>query len=104
MYPTTKHQKSIPEKLFLHIYKQTNTHLNTSIGQLIASAFLFGVWYCEYSTTPKVENKLTRILQKGVYYFTENAVNFHTTVGSSIWPIRYPRNSAYRKKVSEIPQ
>ena len=65
MYPTKKHQKYIPEKLALHIYRQTNTDLNTAIGQLIAGAFFFGIRSCEYSTTPKGENKRTRILQKG---------------------------------------
>ena len=51
--PPTKHQKSIPEKLVLNIYKRKNTHLNTVIGQLIAGAFFFGMRSCEYSTTPK---------------------------------------------------
>ena len=65
MYPTKKHQKSIPENLALHIYRQTNTDPNTAIGQLNAGAFFFGIRSCEYSTTPKGENKRTRILQKG---------------------------------------
>ena len=64
LYPLTKHQKAIPEKLVLHIYKQTDTHMNTVIGQLIAGAFFFGMPSCEYSTTPKGEHKHTRILQK----------------------------------------
>ena len=34
-----KHQKSIPAKIVLHIYNQTNTHLNTAISQLIAGVF-----------------------------------------------------------------
>ena len=65
LYPTTKHQKSIPENLALHIYRQTNTDPNTAIGQLIAGTFFFGVRSCKYSTTPKGEYKRTRILQKG---------------------------------------
>ena len=65
LYPTTKHQKYTPENLLLHIYKRTNTHLNTAIGQLIVGAFLFGMRSCNYSTTPKGEDKNTRILQKG---------------------------------------
>ena len=60
-----KHQKAIPEKLVLQIYKRENTHLNTAIVQLITGAFFFGMRYCKYSTTPKVEDKRTRILQKG---------------------------------------
>ena len=63
--PTTKHQNAIPAKLFLHIYKRTDTHLNTSIGELIAGAFFFAVRSCKYSSTPKGEDKLTLILQKG---------------------------------------
>ena len=63
--PSTKHQKYIPSKLVLYIYKHTNTHLNTDIGQLIAGAFFFGMKSCEYSNTPKGENKCTRILQNG---------------------------------------
>ena len=65
----TKHQKAIPENLVLHIYKWTDTHLNTAIGQLIAGAFYFGMWSCEYSTNPKGEDKRTRILQKGDIHF-----------------------------------
>ena len=64
MYPTTKHQKYIPENLALHVYRQTKTDLNTAIGQLIAGAFFFGMRPCEYSTTPKGEDKRTGILQK----------------------------------------
>ena len=63
--PTTKYQKAIPAKLVVHIYKMTETHLNTDIGQLIAGAFIFGMRSCEYSNTPKGEDKRTRILQKG---------------------------------------
>ena len=39
--PTTKHQKATPSKLVPHIYKRTNTHLNTAIGRLIANEFFF---------------------------------------------------------------
>ena len=63
--PTTKHQKAIPERLVLHIYKPTNTHLNTAIGQMIAGVFFFGMQSCKYSTTPKEEEKVKHILQKG---------------------------------------
>ena len=63
--PPTKHQKAIPAKLILHIYKRTDTHLNTSIGQLTAGSFFFGMRSCEYSTTHKGEDECTRILQKG---------------------------------------
>ena len=55
--------------LVLHIYKQTNTHLNTYIAQLIAGVFFFGIQSCEYSTTPKGENKCTHILQKEDIHF-----------------------------------
>ena len=54
-----------PEKLALHIYKRTDMHLNTAIGQLTAGAFFFRMRSCEYFTTPKGEDKGTRILQKG---------------------------------------
>ena len=67
--PPTKHQTSMPEKLVLYIYKRTDTHLNTAIGELIAGAFFFGMRSCKYSTTPKGEDKHTRILQKGDIHF-----------------------------------
>ena len=51
--------------MVLHIYRQTNTHLNTAIGQLISGAFFFGIRPCKYSTNPKGEDKRTCILQKG---------------------------------------
>ena len=41
LYTTTKYQKYIPSKIVLHIYKQTNTHMNTDIFELIVGAFLF---------------------------------------------------------------
>ena len=63
--PPTKHQKAIPAKLILHIYKRTDTYLNTAIGQLIAGAFFIGMRSCEYYTTPKGEEKRTHIIQKG---------------------------------------
>ena len=55
--------------LVLHIYKQTNTHLNTDIAQLISDVFFFGIQSCEYSTTTKGENKRTHILHKGDIQF-----------------------------------
>ena len=58
------HQKVIPENLVLYIYRKHNSHLSTSIGQLVAGSFLFGMQSCEYSTTPKGENKKTCILRK----------------------------------------
>ena len=65
--PPTKHQKDIPAKLVLHLYKRTDTHLNTAIGQQNTGEFFFGMRSCEYSTTPKWEDKHTRILQKRGY-------------------------------------
>ena len=50
--PKTKHQKAIPEKLVLHIYKRTDTYLNTAIDQLAAGEFFFGMRSCEYFNTP----------------------------------------------------
>ena len=67
--PTTKHQNDILEKLVLHIYMQTNTHLNTAIGQLIAGKYFFGMRSCNYSTTTNGEDKLTCIIQKGDIHF-----------------------------------
>ena len=78
MDPPTNHHKAIPAKLFLHIYKQTDKHLNTAIGQLIANKFFFGMRSCEYSTTPKGEDKLTRILQKGdICFYRKRRVLSH---------------------------
>ena len=73
----------MPEKLVLHIYKRTDTHLNTAIVQLIAGAFFFGMRSCNYSTTPKGEDKRTHILQRVDTRFTENTENCPTTVVSS---------------------
>ena len=61
--PPTKHQKGISAKLVLHINKRTDTHMNTAIVQLITGAFFFSMWSCEYSTTPKGEEKRTHILR-----------------------------------------
>ena len=66
---TTKHQKTTPSNLVLHIYKWTNTHMNTAIGQLISGAFFLGMRSCEYLTTPKREDKRARIIQKGCIHF-----------------------------------
>ena len=60
--PPTKYQKAILAKLVLNIYKWTDTHLNTSISQLTAGTFLFGMRSCKYSTTTKGEEKRTHIL------------------------------------------
>ena len=82
--PTNKNQKAIPENLSLHIYKRTNTHLNTAIGQLIAGAFSSA---CGHASTPLIIKGRTNSYEsfrKGIYVFTENAENFPTTVGSSI--------------------
>ena len=84
MDPTTKHQKSIPENLVLHIYRQTNKNLNTAFVQLIAGTFFFGVRSYEYSVTPKDMTNAHAYFRKGVYILTENAAKFHTIVGSSI--------------------
>ena len=70
--PPTRHQKAIPANLVLHIYKQTNTHMNTAIGQLIAGSFFLRMRSCDYLTTPKREDKLTGILQKGDIRFLKN--------------------------------
>ena len=76
--PTTKHQKAIPENLVLHIYKRTNTHLNASIFQLMAGAFSFGMRSCDYSATPKGEDKLTGILHKGdIFFYRKRRELFH---------------------------
>lgn len=51
--PPKKYLKYIQAMLLLHIYKYTNTHMNTSISQLIACVFFFGMQFCEYFTTTK---------------------------------------------------
>ena len=79
-------------KLFIHIYKQTNTHLNTAISQLIAGALSGIQKLLKGGTNAKAS------FRKGIYIFTENAANFHSAVGSSIWPIRSPQHSAHRKQ------
>ena len=76
-----KQQKSLPAKLVLHIYKRTNTHLNTAIGQLIAGAFFFGMKSCKYSTTPKGGDKRTRILQKGDIRFYRKCRKLSHNIG-----------------------
>ena len=62
--PTTKHQKATPAKLPPHIYKRTNTHLNTAIGQLIAGTFFFGMRPCKYSAISEGGDKHTHILSR----------------------------------------
>ena len=51
--PPTKHQKDIPVKVVFHTYRKKYSHLSTSIRQMIAGAFFFGMQSCEYPTTPK---------------------------------------------------
>ena len=100
----TKHQKAIPAKLVLNIYKRNDTHLNTAIGQLITGAFLFGMRSCEYSTTPKGEENAHAFFRKATYASKENAENFPTTVGSSTELTRSPQYSTHRKMGSKMSQ
>ena len=67
--PTTKHQKAILSNLVLHVYRKHQSYLSTVIGQLITVAFFFGVQSCKYYATPKVKDKRTCILRKGVIRF-----------------------------------
>ena len=76
-----KHQNTIPAKLVLHIYSQTNTHMNIPIGQLISGSFLSGMQSYEYSTTPKGEQKYTCILQKGDIRFDRKRPEFSHNSG-----------------------
>ena len=62
---TTKHHKTIPVNLVLHIYRKLKSYLRTSIGKIIAGAFLFSMRSFNYCTNPKGDNKQTRILWKG---------------------------------------
>ena len=61
----TKLQKPIPDNIVLHIDRKDHSHLSTSTGKLITGDFFFDMNSCEYSTTPKGENKRTHILRKG---------------------------------------
>ena len=61
--PPNKHQKSIPSNLVLHIYRKHHYHLSMAIGNLVAGDFILGMMSWDYSATPKVHNKLTRILR-----------------------------------------
>ena len=45
------------------------SQLSTSIGQLIAGDFFFGMKSCEYYTTPNGDNKQINILRKGEIRF-----------------------------------
>ena len=78
--PTKKNQKAIPAKLVLHIYKRTDTHLNTAIGQLTAGEFFFVMLSFRYSSNPKGEDKITLILQKGyIRFYRERIELFHNS-------------------------
>ena len=102
--PPMKHEIYIPAKPELYIYNKTNTHVNIEIGKLLTGAFFFGIRSSEYSTTPKEDNKWTRLLNKEDKRFTANAVYFHTKAGYSIWKNNYPQHSALKKMVSKIPK
>ena len=67
--PTTKHQKDIPENPVLHIYKQKNTHLNTSIGQLIAGAFSLAWYPMSTQLPPKGRTHTHTSFRRGIYHF-----------------------------------
>ena len=75
--PTTKYQKYIPAKIFLHLYNQPNTHLNKAINQLIAGAFFFGMRSCNNSTTPKGEDKMhTHPSERGYTFLRKTPQTF----------------------------
>ena len=73
--PLTKHQKSIPANLLLHIYIKHHSHLITSIRQIIMGCFFFDMRPCDYSTTPKVESNRTCALRKGDINFYRKQSN-----------------------------
>ena len=82
--PPTKYQKAIPEKLILHIYKRTDTHLNIAIGQLISGAFSSACGHASNPLVPKGRTNAHALFRKGAYAFTGNAENCPMTAGSSI--------------------
>ena len=101
MEKTTKHQKYIPVKLVLHIYKQANTHLSTNWPHVHFSLA------CNPVSTPLLKKGGTNThtsFRRGIYNFKEEAVELHTTVGFFIWTKRYPHHSAHQKTVSKMPQ
>ena len=55
--------------------------MSTAIIQLIAGAFVFGVCSCEYSTTPKGEEKQTHILKKGNIRFYRKRCKLTHNIG-----------------------
>ena len=61
----TKHHKSIPSDLVMHIYNKKHSHMSMSISQLISGAIFLGMRSCKYLSNPKGEAKQTRILRKG---------------------------------------
>ena len=73
--PLNKRQKDLPSKMMYHIYMIHNSHIITSLFQLVTGAFLFGMGFCEYSTTPKGETKQTIILKNEDVHFYRKRSN-----------------------------
>ena len=69
VYPPIKNHMAIPAKLVFHIYKREYSHLSTTIRNLTAGPFFFGIRSCKYYTTPKGCHKQTRVLRKGFIKF-----------------------------------
>ena len=71
-----KHQKTIPENLVFHIYRQTNTHLNTAIGQPIAGTFSSE---CGPASTQQLLKGRTNVhasFRKGIYVLQKTPRTF----------------------------
>ena len=57
-----KHQKAIPQSVLLELRKHNKTVEDTATHQLACGAWFFCMRSCEYSETPKNEEKLTKLL------------------------------------------
>ena len=60
--PVSRHQLALALSCFKKIYYKQNSLINTAMGQLIMEALFFTMRSCEYSMTPKEEEKKSKLL------------------------------------------
>ena len=85
--PSTKHQACLPLLVWKNIYNDHSNSLNTAMGQLLTGALFFAMRSCEYSSTPKQEEKKTKLLRlRNLRFFSRDKKGFMHTIPHSSSP------------------
>jgi len=66
-----KHQKCLPLQVYQSIFRNTFTHKERVLGELICGALFFGMRSCEYSLV-KNERKTKLLILRNIQFFSEN--------------------------------